>query len=120
MAKSKDNRKRRCPECEKKFEAKRLDMKFCSQHCRNRCNNRKVRITKVDTISIDTILHRNYQILKYLGQTKISRGALSELGFNFKYITRLQRTKGGVHHYFLYHFYYSFGKNNIVYISLKE
>ncbi len=120
MAKSKDNRKRRCPECEKKFKANRLDMKFCSRKCRNRCNNRKVRIINADTISIDTILHRNYQILKNIGKAKMSRGALSELGFNFHYFTHLQKTEKGISLFFLYHFYYTFGKGNIVFISPKE
>ena len=120
MAKSKDNRKRRCPECEKKFKANRLDMKFCSRKCRNHCNNRKVRIAKSDTISIDSILHYNFRILKSLGQTKMSRGALSELGFNFKYITHFERTEKGVHLFFVYSCRYYFGKDNSVFVSLTE
>jgi hypothetical protein len=101
---------RRCLECSKPFFG-RSDKKFCSDVCRNACNNRHRSLTSPRVRVINNILNKNRKIL----EQNFSNGAdtiqttkyrLLEQGFNFNYVTGVSDIKNGSTCFYCYEFGY--------------
>ncbi len=87
----------------------RLDKKYCSSNCKNQYNYNRRKNTKFETRGIDSILHRNREILDTIMGPKrfkmeISKTELSLMGFQYKYITGIHTNSKGK----LYHIVYNF------------
>ena len=104
-----------CKECEEAFIVNRLGQLYCSKSCRNRANNRIVKLSKSATEKIDKILHRNRLILSQQIGKKLTIKALKSIGFNFSHITGI-RKKEGKTYFFCYEFFYRLGRDQEVYI----
>ena len=97
-----------CINCEKQFKG-RPDKKYCSSDCKNHYNYNRRKQTKSETKDIDSILHRNREILDTLMGPKrvkmeIPKTELTLMGFQYKYITGIHTNKVGK----LYHIVYNF------------
>lgn len=97
-----------CLQCEKPLHG-RSDKRFCSVECKNAWNAARRRTTRSVTEQIDTILHRNREILAMLmgektNKMEVDRLVLDRAGFNFKYITGIYTNSQGK----LYHYVYDF------------
>lgn len=96
--------KKECLHCTIEFRG-RSDKKFCSTRCKNNYNYTARKSVKKITITIDKILHRNYEILRtIMGEQRkkmmIERLELEKMGFSFNYITGIYtNSKGKVYHY---------------------
>jgi hypothetical protein len=98
-----------CLHCGKELYGRR-DKKYCNDTCRNAGNRKRV---GVDTwyeplfiAQINTILKRNYKILKTEldraeGPTTVGRFHLIDKNFNFRYYTSVLTTAAGTY-YFTY------------------
>lgn len=80
-----------CISCGKTFIG-RTDKKYCSQACKNTFNYQRRSNTKSATKTIDTILHKNREILEVImgpkrKRMKISKTELTKMGFQSEYIT---------------------------------
>lgn len=106
-----------CPICGNDKSLGRSDKKYCSTKCRNKKNNRIYKSINSDTQRIDQILHRNYQILKQLQVSKLTRNELTSLGFNLRYFTHQTRLKkDNTSVYCVYHLGYYYGSDKLIYI----
>lgn len=103
-----------CLECGDEFTPGRSDQKFCSTKCRNRKNNRIAKAISQDTQNTDRILHRNFQILKTIERSSISRNELVSLGFNLRYFTHQTRKNNTTTVYCIYDRGYYYGTDNQV------
>lgn len=97
-----------CLQCEKQLHG-RSDKRFCSPGCKNAWNAARRRTTRSVTEQVDSILHRNREILAMLMGEKttkmeVDRLVLDRAGFNFKYITGIYTNSQGK----LYHYVYDF------------
>lgn len=97
-----------CLQCENPLHG-RSDKRFCSVECKNAWNAARRRTTRSVTEQIDTILHRNREILATLmgektNKMEVDRLLLDRAGFNFKYITGIYTNSQGK----LYHYVYDF------------
>jgi hypothetical protein len=97
-----------CINCEKQIKG-RPDKKYCSSNCKNQYNYNRRKQTKSETKAIDSILHRNREILDTLMGSKrvkmeISKTELTLMGFQYKYFTGTHINKVGK----LYHIVYNF------------
>lgn len=97
-----------CVTCGKQI-AGRTDKKYCSLLCKNTHNYSRRNQTKSATQSIDAILHKNREILDVIMGPKrkkmeISRIELTQMGFQFKYITGYYTNSREK----LYHYVYDF------------
>lgn len=100
-----------CPECNETIVG-RTDKIYCSDSCRNNCNNQKKQQSKELTI-ISAILKKNRQILEELisqGTKKATKEKLLQQGFNFYYFTNIDTVKG-----ITCHFCFEYG-----YLQLEE
>ncbi len=84
------NEIKKCPTCQNRFEAKRLNQKYCSDNCRVKKNNQKGRGFRELTKETNHILLNNRNILEALAVREISEVDLKIKGFKFGYITRFQ------------------------------
>ena len=115
---------RNCIECGKGFVG-RADKKFCSDICRNACNNRQRSATSNHIRAINNILNKNRKILEQYfpngaDVAKTSKGKLMERGFNFNYITSVGNGKKGMACYYCYEFGYQVAENDNVVIMRKK
>lgn len=108
-----------CKECQAEFEVARLGQSFCSRRCRNRFNNRKNKVLKKDTATIDKILHRNRELLSKRVGMELSIAEMEKAGFNFNYFTSIVRKDGKAYH-FCYEYIYLFTKDEFVKIFLSN
>lgn len=95
-----------CAECREPLIG-RSDKKFCDDACRTAYNNRSKSDETGFVRNINNLLRRNRRILKYfheLGEARVGRQSLSEMGFLFSYLTNT-RSNGGE----TYHYVYEFG-----------
>ena len=97
-----------CKICKNKFVG-RSNKIFCSSKCKSYYHRNLRRVTKVETATIDELLHRNRSILleilgKRLKQIKIKRIVLEKKKFNFKYITHFNVNSNNK----MYHSVYDF------------
>jgi hypothetical protein len=97
-----------CIQCGPKIVG-RSDKKYCSLACKNQYQHQYHKQARSVTQQIDTILHRNRQILAILMGEKrnkmtLARLELDAMGFNFKYITGIYTNSQGK----LYHYVYDF------------
>ncbi len=93
-----------CQECNQKL-AGRKDQKFCSDYCRNTCNNRLNEDATKYIRRINNILRKNRRILDQLnprGKNTVDGITLAEEGFNFHYYTNVYKTQKGAAYYFCY------------------
>jgi len=95
---------RSCLECSSVLKG-RKDQKFCSDYCRNSYNNRLNEDANSVVRQINRILRKNRRILEELihrKQVYKKVEEMLELGFNFKYHTRVYQTKKGVTYFYCY------------------
>ncbi|MCH8902426.1 MAG: hypothetical protein IIA45_00695 [Bacteroidetes bacterium] len=87
-----------CKECQEEFSG-RLNQIFCTSKCKSQYNNRFSRIERNATKDIDKILHVNRNILLSFYEkdpdAKISKRALVDHGFNFKFVTHSEQDLHG-------------------------
>lgn len=103
----------------------RSDKKFCSVRCKNYYHTNLRRVTNKSVSEIDKILHRNRSILlELMGknniQKKISRLALDQKKFNFKYHTHLHVNSTGKTYFYVYDFAWMSFSNDEVLIVRKR
>jgi reverse gyrase len=84
------NEMKKCPTCDNRFVAKRLNQKYCSDNCRIQKNNEKGRGFRELTKETNHILLNNRNILAVLVGRKISKIDLKIKGFKFGYITKFE------------------------------
>lgn len=96
-----------CLHCGKELFGRR-DKKYCNDTCRNTANRKRV---GADTwyeplfiAQINTILKRNYKILKHIvtmheGPTTVGKFSLIEKNFNFRYYTSVLTTSSGTYYF---------------------
>jgi hypothetical protein len=93
-----------CLECGLQLSG-RKDQKYCSDYCRNTCNNRQNESSTAYVRRINNILRKNRRILSILnpkGKVTIDGMTLAEEGFNFHYFTNIYKTQKGTQYYFCY------------------
>lgn len=100
---------RRCLECNDVLHG-RTDKKFCSDACRNACNNKKRSVPGNGYVrKVNGILGRNRNIMAALnpsGKTRVHRAKLIKRGFDFRFVTNLYGTRSGTVYYFCYDYGY--------------
>lgn len=98
-----------CQLCGKELHGRR-DKKYCNDTCRNAANRKRVGTDSwhepLFLAQINTILKRNYKILKLLvtnhqGPTTVGRFYLVEKNFSFRFYTSVLSTTAGTY-YFIY------------------
>ena len=108
-----------CIECGNKLEG-RIDKKFCSDTCKNNYNNVLKSEFTSSTRVINRFLRNNRKVLKELKHgTKVSKTALLEKGFNFKYFTHILKTARNETYYYCYEYGYKTISNDL-YFVVKE
>ncbi len=104
-----------CPECQKDYEAKRLNQVYCSQKCKTRFNNRKVRLATNEKLGIientNSILWKNRELLSQYANQTISIHTINQKGFDKNFITRFSKIevegkKKNCSHIYDYYFYF--------------
>jgi hypothetical protein len=110
-----------CLECSDKLRG-RTDKKFCTDMCRNAYNNRLNSNINNYVRNVNNVLKRNRRILEaltVLNESKIHKGKLIEMGFDFKYFTHKKSVRAGVI-YFCYDLgYLATEKDDYVSIKLS-
>ena len=101
---------RSCISCGKIIRG-RSDKKFCNDYCRNTHNNSLKSTGNNYVRNLNNKLNKNRRILEsILGEKsqliKIKKEKLSELGFDFIYITEIRKNNLGSHYYFCYEYGY--------------
>ena len=117
------NRKN-CLSCDKPLHG-RSDKKFCNDYCRNAHNNSLRSSTGSAVRQVNNALSKNRRILQdVLGTertTMVSREALLQQGFNFRYITHTYTTKQGGAYCFCYEMgYLSLENSNVLVVCNKK
>ena len=77
----------------------RSDKKFCDDHCRSNYNSR-MNYSSVEIRAVNSILRRNRRILDAFasaGKVKIEKTNLHEKGFNFRFHTHTQSSRGHIY-----------------------
>ena len=97
-----------CKICKKRIKG-RTDKIYCSSSCKNFYHINLRKVTAIEVVDIDKILHRNRSILlEVLGkqkvQVKVKRLVLAKKKFRFKYMTHFHINKSGKFYYHLYDF----------------
>ena len=80
---------------------------YCSLECKNYYHTSLARVTKIASLEIDKILHRNRSILlellgKHKMQIKLKRIILENKKFRFKYLTHFHINKNVKMYHHLY------------------
>lgn len=84
---------RNCPYCDERFEARRINQKFCTPRCKYTHNNRKRDKRNQVSKRVNKLIRMNYTILENLleqqgeGRAEIPLEQLKGRGFNFTYHT---------------------------------
>lgn len=113
--------KRFCLECGHVLHGRR-DQKYCSDYCRNACNNRNNALLHYKNRKINRILHANKLILLALYQEKRNRHHIQKFydkGFQFEYHTHSKISKLGQ----TIHYCYDYGYLRIqedIYLIIHE
>ncbi len=111
MDKTKDPYRKICKykHCQKEFIASRLNQEYCCPECKMKANNIKSKEKRDATKTINFILNRNRDILKYfhdMGRVNVSLNELQGLGFEYEIHThRKKETKLDI----MVPFYYEYG-----------
>jgi hypothetical protein len=87
----------------------RADKKFCNDQCRNNYNNRLNSEASATVRNINHSLRKNRRILAELipeDKVTVHKEKLSNMGFNFNYITHLYVTQKGSTYRFVYEYGY--------------
>ena len=109
---------RKCLECKEEFKG-RIDKRFCSDQCRNTCNNRNTSDANNFVRNVNRILKKNRRILNQLnpeGKAKAHRSKLNDLGFNFNYYTSTYKTQKGAIYFFCYEYGYIVLENDFLFL----
>lgn len=115
---------KKCKMCSKKVVG-RSDKLFCSVKCKSNYHRKLRKKTKLLTITIDEILHRNrsilYEIMGDLAvQKTIPRMILEKKNFQFIYHTHTHKNKHGKTYFYVYDFaWMPFSNNSILIIRTK-
>ena len=113
---------RYCLECNRVLFG-RSDKKFCNDSCRNTYNNR-VNSNKPDIVkNVNSILGKNWRVLKELnptGKVKSHRDQLLMRGFDFEYSTNSYTTKYGDTYKFCYDQGYLLLEDGVVLLVEKK
>ncbi len=116
---------RSCLNCGKKLQG-RSDKKYCSLECKNSFNAARRQETRSVTRDVDRILHRNREIIEtIMGENRnkmvIPRLELTNMGFNFDYITGIYFNKEGKMYHNLYDFaWMAFSTQDILIVRSKK
>lgn len=109
---------KKCPQCKSKYEANRLNQKFCSMKCKARYNNNKARkrnSTLNDVAApINAILWNNRNLLAANEDKSFDKDAMLKVGFKFNYITRFGQDEDGGNLLYCYDYGYSFIDANTI------
>jgi hypothetical protein len=102
--------KRFCRLCGKQLRG-RIDKKFCDDYCRNSFNNQLKGLSNNLVRNINHALKRNRRILENLleennGIAKANKEKLEKLGFQFRYLTHVYKTKNGKAYNYCYDYGY--------------
>ena len=88
----------------------RIDKKFCNDQCRSEHHNRKRQMPDEKARPIARALQRNRHILQHLlgeeDKKVVSREALLDLGFRFRYHTHRHENRRGAEYIFCFEFGY--------------
>lgn len=103
-----------CPFCGERFEAQRLNQKFCSKSCKTRYNNGKAKsqneARQKIVGQIHDILWKNRELLRLNVDKEIAKAEMERVGFKWTYITNYKTAKNrnNQHVYFCYDYAYKF------------
>ena len=115
----------KCKICKKPIVG-RSDKKFCSIKCKNYYHVNLRRVTSLEVIEINKILHRNRSILleimgKHKTQKKINRIILEKMKFRFKYHTHTTtNSKGKIYNYVYDFAWMEFSNNEILVVRYRK
>lgn len=117
---------RQCEHCNAILKG-RADKRFCSKSCSNKFHAaRKKNEYSEEITGVNRILGRNREILKRLFErekrqkVKVSKLVLSQLGFNFKYITGIYYNRDNKRYHYVYDFaWMEFSDQDILIIRRK-
>jgi hypothetical protein len=110
--------------CSKKVVG-RSDKLFCSVKCKSTYHRKLRKKTKLITLTIDEILHRNRSILyEIIGDVAINktvpRMVLEKKKFQFMYHTHIHKNKHGKTYFYVYDLaWMSFSDNKVLIIKTK-
>jgi hypothetical protein len=115
-----------CLQCGKPVRG-RVDKKFCDDYCRNSYNNKLKGISSNLVRNINNALNKNRRILQNLieengsNSPKANKEMLEQLGFQFKYLTHVHRTRNGkTYHYCYDHAYVPIDKEWYLVVKKEE
>ncbi len=117
-------KQRKCKICSTKIVG-RKDKLFCSIRCKNYYHVNLRRVTKIATLKIDRILHRNRSILleimgKNTIQKKVNRILLEQKKFRFKYHTHSHINSKGKTYHWVYDFAWMSFSDDTILITRKK
>jgi len=120
----KHNKQNKCKICSKLIIG-RKDKLFCSIRCKNYYHTNLRRVTNLEAIKIDRILHRNRSILleimgKNTIQKKINRIELEQKRFRFNYLTHYHINSKGKTYHWIYDFAWMSFSDDQIYILRKR
>ena len=103
----------------------RKDKLFCSIKCKNYYHVNLRRVTNLEAIKIDRILHRNRSILleimgKNTIQKKVNRIILEQKKFRFNYLTHYHINSKGKTYHWIYDFAWMSFSDDQIYILRKR
>jgi predicted nucleic acid-binding Zn ribbon protein len=116
---------KKCKICDKIIVG-RSDKLFCSSACKNYYHTTLKRVTKLETLKIDGILHRNRSILlEIMGKNsvrkKVNRIVLEDKHFKFKYLTHFTINSKGKMYHWVYDFaWMSFSDDEVLIVKNKS
>ena len=90
--------KHTCPNCHERFLG-RKNAKFCSEQCKNDCNNDIYRDHHLKVIEIDKIFHKNRKIADEIAQQDNPTATHTQLlkkGYELKYFTHKVNCEEGL------------------------
>jgi predicted nucleic acid-binding Zn ribbon protein len=114
---------RHCLSCSKPLRG-RSDKKFCDDYCRNSHNNKTNAEHNTYIRRVNNLLRRNRKILEELHvpgeRTRVTKEALIQLGFHFKYATHRETGSRGQACLFCYDYGYAdLGNDRFIVLKRK-
>lgn len=106
----------------------RSDKKFCNDYCRNNFNNQRKSLDKQNSVikAVNSILLKNRKILESVlpsgdERIKVFGDKLIRLGFQFNYITNVNRHDANQTYFCCYDYgYYPADNNCYIVLKVKE
>ncbi|MGK0389948.1 MAG: hypothetical protein ACI94Y_002693 [Maribacter sp.] len=104
----------------------RADKQYCNTACKNAYNYEKKKTGSISVMAVDKILHANHKVMEQIFEGeqrkyfKLSKIALSNMGFNFSYHTGTYlNSKKKTYHYIYDYSWMEFSNQEVMVVRGK-